>query len=175
MRSGLAASTCICTPGKHRYALRDGLRLLEAAKMTPVVDGSGLKNTLEREAVRFMQDDLGIDLARQARADGERARSLRYGASAGRCRRRRAVRRLHLRARQGYAGARSARVRRTGREVSARRVQAAVPILLSDRQETREAARAEISASITKKPRSSPATSTSCASSCPTGSTGRSC
>ena len=30
--------------------------------MTPIVDGSGLKNTLEREAVRFMQDELGIDL-----------------------------------------------------------------------------------------------------------------
>jgi hypothetical protein len=38
------------------------LRLLEAAKTTPVVDGSGLKNTLERKAVRFMQDELGIDL-----------------------------------------------------------------------------------------------------------------
>ena len=42
--------------------MRDGLRLLEAAKTTPIVDGSGLKNTLEREAVRFMQDELGIDL-----------------------------------------------------------------------------------------------------------------
>jgi hypothetical protein len=42
--------------------MRDGLRLLEAAKITPVVDGSGLKNTLEREAVRFMREDLGIDL-----------------------------------------------------------------------------------------------------------------
>ncbi|MBV8116997.1 MAG: quinate 5-dehydrogenase, partial [Candidatus Eremiobacteraeota bacterium] len=47
---------------QHRYALRDGLRLLEAASVTPVVDGSGLKNTLEREAVVFMRDELGIDL-----------------------------------------------------------------------------------------------------------------
>jgi hypothetical protein len=36
--------------------------LLEAAKTTPVVDGSGLKNTLEREAVRFMREQMGIDL-----------------------------------------------------------------------------------------------------------------
>ena len=36
--------------------------MLEAAKITPIVDGSGLKNTLEREAVAFMQRDLGIDL-----------------------------------------------------------------------------------------------------------------
>ena len=59
---GLGGIDVYLYAGKHRYALRDGLRLLEAAKTTPVVDGSGLKNTLEREAVRFMQEDLGIDL-----------------------------------------------------------------------------------------------------------------
>ncbi len=59
---GLGGIDVYLYAGKHRYALRDGLRLLEAAKVTPVVDGSGLKNTLEREAVRFMQEDLGIDL-----------------------------------------------------------------------------------------------------------------
>ena len=62
MRSAWAASTSISTPGQKRYALRDGLRLLEAAKKTPVVDGSGLKNTLEREAIKFVQTDLGIEL-----------------------------------------------------------------------------------------------------------------
>jgi hypothetical protein len=59
---GLGGIDVYLYAGRHRYALRDGLRLLEAAKSTPVVDGSGLKNTLEREAVRFMQDDLSIDL-----------------------------------------------------------------------------------------------------------------
>jgi hypothetical protein len=59
---GLGGIDVYLYAGKHRYALRDGLRLLEAAKTTPVVDGSGLKNTLEREAVRFMQQDLGISL-----------------------------------------------------------------------------------------------------------------
>jgi len=59
---GLGGIDVYLYAGKHRYALRDGLRLLDAAKETPVVDGSGLKNTLEREAVRFMQEDLGIDL-----------------------------------------------------------------------------------------------------------------
>ena len=59
---GLGGIDVYLYAGKHRYALRDGLRLLEAAKVTPVVDGSGLKNTLEREAVRFMHDELGIDL-----------------------------------------------------------------------------------------------------------------
>lgn len=59
---GLGGIDVYLYAGNHRYALRDGLRLLEAAKVTPVVDGSGLKNTLEREAVRFMQEDLGISL-----------------------------------------------------------------------------------------------------------------
>ncbi|HEY8297192.1 MAG TPA: hypothetical protein VIG32_04125 [Candidatus Baltobacteraceae bacterium] len=59
---GLGGIDVYLYAGKHRFALRDGLRLLEAAKITPVVDGSGLKNTLEREAIRFMQDDLHIDL-----------------------------------------------------------------------------------------------------------------
>ncbi len=59
---GLGGIDVYLYAGLKRYALRDGLRLLNAAKTTPVVDGSGLKNTLEREAVRFMQDDLHIDL-----------------------------------------------------------------------------------------------------------------
>ncbi|HET6275235.1 MAG TPA: hypothetical protein VFE16_04760 [Candidatus Cybelea sp.] len=60
---GLGGIDVYLYAGRHRYALRDGVRLLEAAKQTPVVDGSGLKNTLERKAVRFMQEELGIDLA----------------------------------------------------------------------------------------------------------------
>jgi hypothetical protein len=59
---GLGGIDVYLYAGKHRYALRDGLRLLEAAKTTPVVDGSGLKNTLEREAIRFMREELEIDL-----------------------------------------------------------------------------------------------------------------
>jgi hypothetical protein len=59
---GLGGIDVYLYAGSKRYGLRDGLRLLDAAKVTPVVDGSGLKNTLEREAVRFMQDELGIDL-----------------------------------------------------------------------------------------------------------------
>jgi hypothetical protein len=38
------------------YVLRDGLRLQQAVTKTPVVDGSGLKNTLERETVRQLAD-----------------------------------------------------------------------------------------------------------------------
>ncbi len=59
---GLGGIDVYLYAGKKRYALRDGLRLLETVKKTPVVDGSGLKNTLEREAVRFLQDELGVAL-----------------------------------------------------------------------------------------------------------------
>ena len=59
---GLGGIDVYLYAGAKRYALRDGLRLLETVKTTPVVDGSGLKNTLERAAVGFLQDDLGIDL-----------------------------------------------------------------------------------------------------------------
>lgn len=60
---GLGGIDVYLYAGAKRYALRDGLRLLAAAKSTPVVDGSGLKNTLEREAVRFMQNELGMNLS----------------------------------------------------------------------------------------------------------------
>jgi hypothetical protein len=59
---GLGGIDVYLYAGKDRYALRDGLRLLAAAKETPVVDGSGLKNTLEREAVGFLQAELGVEL-----------------------------------------------------------------------------------------------------------------
>ena len=60
---GLGGIDVYLYAGKNRYALRDGVRLLESVKITPVVDGSGLKNTLEREAIAFLQHDLHIDLA----------------------------------------------------------------------------------------------------------------
>ncbi|MHB8463108.1 MAG: quinate 5-dehydrogenase [Vulcanimicrobiaceae bacterium] len=59
---GLGGIDVYLYAGSKRFALRDGLRLLEAAHITPVVDGSGLKNTLEREAIAFMQETLGINL-----------------------------------------------------------------------------------------------------------------
>src|SRR5580658_6935791 len=59
---GLGGIDVYLYAGTDRYALRDGLRLLEAVKTTPVVDGSGLKNTLERGAVAFIAERLGIPL-----------------------------------------------------------------------------------------------------------------
>jgi hypothetical protein len=59
---GLGGIDVYLYAGNDRYALRDGLRLLDAAKTTPVVDGSGLKNTLERNAVRYLVEEFGIEL-----------------------------------------------------------------------------------------------------------------
>ena len=59
---GLGGIDVYLYAGSKRFALRDGLRLLAAAKKTPAVDGSGLKNTLERSAVAFLQTDLGMSL-----------------------------------------------------------------------------------------------------------------
>ncbi|RJQ26286.1 MAG: quinate 5-dehydrogenase [Peptococcaceae bacterium] len=46
--------------GRQCYTVRDGLKLMEAVKHTPVVDGSGLKNTLEREAVYILAGESGL-------------------------------------------------------------------------------------------------------------------
>jgi hypothetical protein len=59
---GLGGIDVYLYAGKERFALRDGLRLLNAVKTTPVVDGSGLKNTLEREAVEYLGRELGVEL-----------------------------------------------------------------------------------------------------------------
>jgi hypothetical protein len=50
--------------GDRRYTFRSIQRLVSVATKTPVVDGSGLKNTLEREALRWIQGHRVIDLSR---------------------------------------------------------------------------------------------------------------
>ena len=46
---------------RRRYAFRQILKLIGGAKTTPVVDGSGLKHTLERETVKSLQRDGIVD------------------------------------------------------------------------------------------------------------------
>jgi len=45
------------------FELRDGLRLKNAVSNTPVVDGSGLKDALERQTVKSLQDNGDIELS----------------------------------------------------------------------------------------------------------------
>jgi hypothetical protein len=44
------------------YEFKDAKKLIENVKKTPVVDGSGLKNTLERIAVKYIDENLKFDL-----------------------------------------------------------------------------------------------------------------
>ena len=46
---------------RRYYPFRDIQRLVRQVKHTPVVDGSGVKNTLEREAIRRLQDRGVVD------------------------------------------------------------------------------------------------------------------
>ncbi len=47
--------------GNRRYVIRDALALKKAAKKTPIVDGTGLKNTLERNVIKYISDNKIID------------------------------------------------------------------------------------------------------------------
>jgi hypothetical protein len=57
---GLGGIDVYLYAGKTRYAINDGLKLMGAAQKTPVVDGSGLKNTLEREMVYYLRENTGL-------------------------------------------------------------------------------------------------------------------
>jgi|AntRauTorcE11897_2_1112592.scaffolds.fasta_scaffold04938_3 hypothetical protein len=49
--------------GNKQYEFKDAKKLIENVKKTPVVDGSGLKNTLERIAVKYIDEQLSFDLS----------------------------------------------------------------------------------------------------------------
>lgn len=51
--------------GGRRYEFRDARRLIRGVHKTPIVDGSGLKNTLERETVRWLAKNGVVDFAQQ--------------------------------------------------------------------------------------------------------------
>ncbi len=51
---GLGGIDLYLWAGNKKYMIRDAKKLKEAVRKTPVVDGSGLKNTLEREVIRYL-------------------------------------------------------------------------------------------------------------------------
>ena len=52
---GLGGTDLYIVAGDRRYTFRDIANLAQNARITPLVDGSGLKHTLEREAVRQLE------------------------------------------------------------------------------------------------------------------------
>lgn len=59
---GLGGIDRYLVAGNRRYEIKDAARLAKAARQTPVLDGSGLKNTLERRVVDFLAHDLNEEL-----------------------------------------------------------------------------------------------------------------
>lgn len=47
--------------GNKRYIIKDAIPFKKAAQKTPIVDGSGLKNTLERKVIRYLAENGIID------------------------------------------------------------------------------------------------------------------
>lgn len=58
---GMGGIDLFIVAGNKRYMLRDAKRLKEAAQITPMVDGSGLKNTLERKVIEYLSENLHMD------------------------------------------------------------------------------------------------------------------
>ena len=58
---GLGGIDLYVVAGARRYVMRDAARLAAQAKTTPVVDGSGLKDTLERATVQRLQNEGIVD------------------------------------------------------------------------------------------------------------------
>lgn len=60
---GLGGIDLYIRAGDRRWAFRDALRLAAAARQTPVVDGGGLKDTLERWVVEYLTREAGWSFA----------------------------------------------------------------------------------------------------------------
>ena len=58
---GLGGTDLFIYSGEKRYTFKDIARMIAPAKKTPIVDGSGLKNTLERETVSYLQQKGVVD------------------------------------------------------------------------------------------------------------------
>lgn len=59
---GLGGTDLYIYAGSRRYTFRESVKIVSAARITPVVDGSGLKNTLERKVVDFLINKRGMSL-----------------------------------------------------------------------------------------------------------------
>ncbi len=62
---GLGGIDLYIFAGARRYILRDAQKIALEAKLTPVVDGSGLKNTLERRVIEHLEQEHIINLRGQ--------------------------------------------------------------------------------------------------------------
>lgn len=54
---GLGGVDLYLRAGNRKYLLHDAARIASAAQKTPIVDGGGLKNTLERKVVKYLREE----------------------------------------------------------------------------------------------------------------------
>jgi hypothetical protein len=89
---GVGGTDAYLYAGNRRYEIRETVELMRNARQTPWVDGSGLKHTLERETVAWLQDNGVIDFGKKrvllvsavdrfgmGEALAQRAKSVVYG------------------------------------------------------------------------------------------------
>lgn len=62
---GVGGADIWIATSKRRYAFREILGLISGVTKTPVVDGSGLKHTLERETIHRLQRDGIVDFSQE--------------------------------------------------------------------------------------------------------------
>lgn len=60
---GMGGIDLYLVAGKKRWMIREARKIAAAARRTPIVDGSGLKNTLERKVVPYLKKEIGLELA----------------------------------------------------------------------------------------------------------------
>lgn len=58
---GLGGTDLYVQAGNRRYLIRDAKGIVNAAVKTPIVDGSGLKNTLERKVINYIEKEAVIN------------------------------------------------------------------------------------------------------------------
>lgn len=58
---GLGGTDLYVQAGNRRYLIRDAKGIVKAAIKTPIVDGSGLKNTLERKVINYLEEEAIIN------------------------------------------------------------------------------------------------------------------
>ena len=60
---GMGGIDLFLNAADRTYWFRDAKQFRDAVKTTPLLDGSGLKGAVEGDVVRFMQEDLGLQVA----------------------------------------------------------------------------------------------------------------
>ena len=57
---GMGGTDLYIYAGNKRYIFKESAQIAAAAKKTPIVDGSGIKNTLERRVVQYLAGQCGV-------------------------------------------------------------------------------------------------------------------